>query len=96
MRMQLRVSGVVSNAPYVLVLDCDMACNSRASAMDAMCFLLLDDRRSPPTNLAFVQFPQMFHNLSHNDIYTNELRYIFGVPILIHACAHRSYTYIHT
>ncbi|EES04292.1 hypothetical protein SORBI_3003G442500 [Sorghum bicolor] len=74
----LRVSGVVSNAPYVLVLDCDMACNSRASAMDAMCFLLLDDRRSPPTNLAFVQFPQMFHNLSHNDIYTNELRYIFG------------------
>jgi hypothetical protein len=86
--MQLRVSGVVSNAAYVLVLDCDMACNSRASAMDAMCFLLDGSRRSsPPTapeNLAFVQFPQMFHNLSHNDIYTNELRYIFRVPIFIH------------
>jgi len=64
--MQLRVSGVVSNAAYVLVLDCDMSCNNRASAMDAMCFLL--DRSPPaPQNLAFVQFPQMFHNLSHND-----------------------------
>jgi hypothetical protein len=77
--MQLRVSGVVSNAPYVLVLDCDMACNSRASALDAMCFLL--DRRPPPDSLAFVQFPQLFHNLSHKDIYANELRYIFGVYI---------------
>lgn len=72
----LRVSGVVSNAPYVLVLDCDMTCNSRASALDAMCFLL--DRRPPPDSLAFVQFPQLFHNLSHKDIYANELRYIFG------------------
>jgi hypothetical protein len=81
--MQLRVSGVVSNAAYVLVLDCDMSCDSRASAMDAMCFLL--DRSPPaPQNLAFVQFPQMFRNLSHNDMYTNELRYIFGVPIFIH------------
>lgn len=91
--MQLRVSGVVSNAPYVLVLDCDMACNSRASALDAMCFLL--DRSPPaPENLAFVQFPQMFHNLSHNDIYTNELRYIFGVPILMHT-SYPIYTYIY-
>ncbi|RLN25474.1 hypothetical protein C2845_PM07G35890 [Panicum miliaceum] len=74
----LRVSSLVSNAPYVLVLDCDMSCNSRASALEAMCFHL-DDRRSPDKdNLAFVQFPQMFHNLSRNDIYTNDLRYVFG------------------
>ncbi|CAN6177909.1 unnamed protein product [Urochloa humidicola] len=73
----LRVSGLVSNAPYVLVLDCDMSCNSRGSALEAMCFHL--DRSPPaPANLAFVQFPQMFHNLSANDIYTNDLRYIFA------------------
>jgi hypothetical protein len=68
----------VSNAPYVLVLDCDMSCNSRASALEAMCFHL--DRSPPaPEHLAFVQFPQMFHNLSPNDIYTNDLRYVFAV-----------------
>ncbi|CAN6201400.1 unnamed protein product [Urochloa humidicola] len=73
----LRVSGIVTNAPYVLVLDCDMSCNSRGSALEAMCFHL--DRSAPaPENLAFVQFPQMFHNLSRNDIYTNDLRYIFA------------------
>jgi hypothetical protein len=67
----------VSHAPYVLVLDCDMSCNTRASALEAMCFHL--DRSPPaPDNLAFVQFPQMFHNLSRNDIYTNDLRYVFG------------------
>ncbi|PVH37443.1 hypothetical protein PAHAL_5G004100 [Panicum hallii] len=73
----LRVSSLVSHAPYVLVLDCDMSCNTRASALEAMCFHL--DRSPPaPDNLAFVQFPQMFHNLSRNDIYTNDLRYVFG------------------
>jgi hypothetical protein len=43
-----------------------------------MCFHL--DRSPPaPEHLAFVQFPQMFHNLSTNDIYTNDLRYVFAV-----------------
>ncbi|WVZ67256.1 hypothetical protein U9M48_016361 [Paspalum notatum var. saurae] len=68
----LRVSGLLTNAPYLLVLDCDMACNTRSSAMEAMCFHL--DEQHP---IAFLQFPQMFHNLSANDIYTNDLRYIF-------------------
>ncbi|XP_062232170.1 LOW QUALITY PROTEIN: cellulose synthase A catalytic subunit 7 [UDP-forming]-like [Phragmites australis] len=72
----LRVSSLVSNSPYVLVLDCDMNCNSRSSALEAMCFHL---HCTPPNkDLAFVQFPQMFHNLSANDIYANELRSIFS------------------
>ena len=44
-----------------------------ATALEAMCFHL--DRRGTPDSLAFVQFPQMFHNLSRNDIYTNDLRF---------------------
>jgi hypothetical protein len=72
------VSSLVSNAPYVMVLDCDMYCNTRSSVLEAMCFHL--DRRSRHANdLAFVQFPQMFHNLSGSDIYANELRSIFSV-----------------
>ncbi|RLM61825.1 hypothetical protein C2845_PM14G11720 [Panicum miliaceum] len=62
----LRVSSLVRHARYVLVLDCDMSCNTRASALEAMCFHL--DRSPPaPDNLAF-----------RNDIYTNDLRHVFG------------------
>ncbi|KAF8646865.1 hypothetical protein HU200_065670 [Digitaria exilis] len=74
----LRVSALLTNAPYVLVLDCDMACNSRASALEAMCFHLDPSPPEPDKKMGFVQFPQMFHNLSHNDIYTNDLRHIFA------------------
>ena len=74
--MQLRVSSLMSNSPYVMVLDCDMYCNSRSSLLEAMCFHLDGRRRA---DLAFVQFPQMFHNLSSSDIYANELRSIFWV-----------------
>ena len=70
----LRVSSLMSNSPYVMVLDCDMYCNSRSSILEAMCFHLDGRRRA---DLAFVQFPQMFHNLSSSDIYANELRSIF-------------------
>ncbi|KAF7028042.1 hypothetical protein CFC21_040020 [Triticum aestivum] len=70
----LRVSSLMSNSPYVMVLDCDMYCNSRSSILEAMCFHLDGRRRA---DLAFVQFPQMFHNLSTSDIYANELRSIF-------------------
>ncbi|KAI7980356.1 Cellulose synthase-like protein G2 [Camellia lanceoleosa] len=67
----LRVSGIMSNGPYVLVLDCDMYCNDPTSARQAMCFHL-----DPEISrfLAFVQYPQMFYNVSKNDIYDNQSR----------------------
>ncbi|XP_058782757.1 cellulose synthase-like protein G1 [Vicia villosa] len=70
----LRVSGLISNGPYVLVVDCDMYCNDPSSAKQAMCFFL-DPETSK--NIAFVQFPQMFHNLSKKDIYDNQSRNAF-------------------
>nr|GMD65557.1 cellulose synthase-like protein G2 [Ipomoea batatas] len=72
----LRVSGLISNSPYILVLDCDMHSNDPSSARQAMCFHL-DPTIS--SSLAFVQFPQKFHNLSNNDIYTSALSSIFDV-----------------
>ncbi|XP_061369124.1 cellulose synthase-like protein G1 [Gastrolobium bilobum] len=70
----LRVSGLLSNGPYVLAVDCDMYCNDPSSAKQAMCFFL-----DPETSkyIAFVQFPQMFHNLSKKDIYDNQSRTAF-------------------
>ncbi|KAF5185553.1 Cellulose synthase-like protein g1 [Thalictrum thalictroides] len=72
----LRVSGIISNSPYVLALDCDMYCNDPTSARQAMCFHI-DPNLS--RSLAFVQFPQMFHNLSKSDIYNDLLRTAFEV-----------------
>ncbi|XAR52822.1 Cellulose synthase (UDP-forming) [Bertholletia excelsa] len=67
----LRVSGLFSNAPYFMVLDCDMFCNEASSARQAMCFHL-DPKMSH--SLAFVQFPQIFHNLADNDVYNSQGR----------------------
>ncbi|KAL4567378.1 hypothetical protein LXL04_022961 [Taraxacum kok-saghyz] len=70
----LRVSSLISNSPYILGLDCDMYCNDGNSARQAMCFHL-DPKLS--SSLAFVQFPQRFHNISKHDIYESELRCTF-------------------
>ncbi|EEF33092.1 transferase, putative [Ricinus communis] len=70
----LRVSAAVSNSPYILVLDCDMYSNDPTSARQAMCFHL-DPKIS--SSLAFVQFPQLFHNIGADDIYDSKIRYIF-------------------
>ncbi|KAJ9182237.1 hypothetical protein P3X46_006254 [Hevea brasiliensis] len=72
----LRVSGVISNSPYVLVLDCDMYCNDPTSARQAMCFYL-DSNISP--SIAFVQFPQRFRNISKTDIYDGQMRSTFKI-----------------
>ncbi|KAL4295989.1 hypothetical protein GQ457_12G004170 [Hibiscus cannabinus] len=72
----LRVSSVMSNSPYILVLDCDMYCNDPTSARQAMCFYC-DPQTSP--SIAFVQFPQTFRNISEDDIYDSEIRSIFKI-----------------
>ncbi|KAJ4722626.1 Cellulose synthase [Melia azedarach] len=72
----LRVSGVISNAPYILGLDCDMYCNDPTSARQAMCFHL-DPKIS--SSLAFVQFPQKFHNINKHDIYDGQFRSTYRV-----------------
>ncbi|KAK4425537.1 Cellulose synthase-like protein G3 [Sesamum alatum] len=67
LNVMLRVSALISNAPYFLVLDCDMYCYDPSSARQAMC-LFLDPETSP--QIGWVQFPQKFHNIiSEHDIY---------------------------
>ncbi|XP_042026830.1 cellulose synthase-like protein G3 [Salvia splendens] len=71
----LRVSGMISNSPYILSLDCDMYCNDPTSARQAMCFHL---HPKLSQNLAFVQFPQIFHNIRrYHDIYDGAMRFIW-------------------
>ncbi|KAL3626391.1 hypothetical protein CASFOL_029940 [Castilleja foliolosa] len=68
----IRVSAVISNAPYILILDCDHYCNDPTSARQAMCFYL-DPEISP--KLAFVQFPQIYNIISGHDLYDSRLNY---------------------
>ncbi|XP_025619735.1 cellulose synthase-like protein G2 isoform X1 [Arachis hypogaea] len=71
-----RISAVMSNSPYILVLDCDMFCSEPDSVRQALCFHL-DPKLSP--SLAYVQFPQKFHNISKNDIYDSQHRSAYKV-----------------
>lgn len=72
----LRVSSTMSNSPYILVLDCDMYCNDSISARQAMCFYV--DPKTP-RSLAWVQYPQKFHNIHETDIYDSQMRTIWTV-----------------
>ncbi|XP_010912201.1 cellulose synthase-like protein G3 [Elaeis guineensis] len=72
----IRVSSVMTNAPVVLTLDCDMYSNDPQSPLRALCYLLDPAMAS---NLAYVQFPQHFQGLNKNDIYGGELKRQFRI-----------------
>ncbi|KAH9290258.1 hypothetical protein KI387_034375 [Taxus chinensis] len=93
----IRVSAVVSNAPFILTLDCDMYANNCEALREAMCFFM-----DPQTDhqLGFVQFPQRFHSITKNDLYANRLKRNFdvqfegfdgtgGPPYVGTGCVHR-------
>ncbi|KAL0414367.1 UNVERIFIED_CONTAM: Cellulose synthase-like protein E1 [Sesamum radiatum] len=88
----LRVSAMISNSPYVLILDCDMYCNDPSSARQAMCFHLNPELS---LKLGFVQFPQRFYNINETDINDGQQRSVWskwegldglGGPILSGTC----------
>ncbi|MBA0768488.1 hypothetical protein Gotri_017285, partial [Gossypium trilobum] len=56
-----------------------MHCNDPTSARQAMCYYC-DPQTSQ--SIAFVQFPQTFRNISEDDIYDSQLRYVFKVGFL--------------
>ncbi|XP_057955970.1 cellulose synthase-like protein B4 isoform X2 [Malania oleifera] len=59
MNVLVRVSGLMTNAPFMLNVDCDMYANNPQIVLHAMCFLLgsADEKES-----AFVQSPQIFYD----------------------------------
>ncbi|CAL1384753.1 unnamed protein product [Linum trigynum] len=97
MNALIRVSSKISNAPILLNLDCDMYSNDPSTLRDALCFFM-DDRKNH--DVAFLQLPQMFDNVTKNDIYGSSLLVIsrvefpgldsFGGPMYIGSgCFHR-------
>ncbi|MCD9644521.1 hypothetical protein HAX54_032777 [Datura stramonium] len=62
----LRVSKVMTNAPLILTLDCDMYSNYPQTPQRILCYFC-----DPliKCKLGFVQFPQRYHGLNEDDIY---------------------------
>ncbi|XP_057795222.1 cellulose synthase-like protein E1 [Salvia miltiorrhiza] len=79
MNALIRVSSEISNGPIILNVDCDMYSNNSQSIRDALCFFLDEEKGH---EIAYVQFPQKFHNLTRNELYGGSLRIIFEVEFL--------------
>lgn len=67
---------MLSNAPFVLNLDCDQYINNSKALREAMCFLM-DPQLGK--KLSFVQFPRRFDAIDSNDRYANRNTVFFDV-----------------
>ncbi|NP_001409116.1 probable mixed-linked glucan synthase 9 isoform 1 [Oryza sativa Japonica Group] len=79
MNAQLRVSALLSNAPFIFNFDGDHYINNSQAFRAALCFML-DCRHGDDT--AFVQFPQRFDDVDPTDRYCNHNRVFFDATLL--------------
>ncbi|PRQ35150.1 putative cellulose synthase (UDP-forming) [Rosa chinensis] len=75
MNALIRVSSNISNGKLLLNVDCDMYSNNSKAIRDALCFLMDEEQGH---EIAYVQFPQNFDNLTKNELYAS-LRVYFEV-----------------
>ncbi|KAL5574869.1 hypothetical protein UlMin_016568, partial [Ulmus minor] len=78
MNALIRVSSRISNGDMILNVDCDMYSNNSNSIREALCFFLDEERGR---EIAFVQFPQTFENLTKNDVYSCSGRVLMQVEL---------------
>ncbi|XP_019193754.1 PREDICTED: cellulose synthase-like protein H1 [Ipomoea nil] len=73
MNVLTRMSGVMTNAPFMLNVDCDCYANDPKVVLHAMCFLLgAEDEK----DAGFAQFPQSFIGGLKDDPFGNQLKII--------------------
>ncbi|CAH2059788.1 unnamed protein product [Thlaspi arvense] len=75
MNFLVRVSGLMTNAPYMLNVDCDMYANEADVVRQAMCIFLEGSMNKD--HCAFVQFPQDFYDSNADEVVVLQL-YIGG------------------
>lgn len=81
----IRVSSEISNGQIILTVDCDMYSNDSESIRDALCFFMDEEKGH---EIAYVQYPQMFRNISTHDIYSNSLCVIYNVRYRVYSFLH--------
>ncbi|KAI8568063.1 hypothetical protein RHMOL_Rhmol02G0168400 [Rhododendron molle] len=72
----VRVSAILTNAPYILNLDCDHYVNNSKAVREAMCFMM-DPQVGQ--DVCYVQFPQRFDGIDRSDRYANRNIVFFDV-----------------
>ncbi|XP_017979142.1 PREDICTED: Fanconi anemia group D2 protein isoform X5 [Theobroma cacao] len=74
--LQTRVSGVMTNAPFMLNVDCDMFASNPKIILHAVCLLVgVDDEQE----CAFVQCPQIFYDALKDDPFGNRMTVPFTI-----------------
>ncbi|KAE8706820.1 Cellulose synthase A catalytic subunit 2 [Hibiscus syriacus] len=76
MNALIRVSAVLSNAPFLLNVDCDRYINNSKALREAMCFMM------DPTSgkkVCCVQFSQRFDGIDRHDRYSNRNVVFFDI-----------------
>lgn len=76
MNALVRVSAVLTNAPYLLNVDCDHYINNSKAIRESMCFMM------DPTlgkKVCYVQFPQRFDGIDWHDRYANRNTVFFDI-----------------
>ncbi len=70
------MSAVLTNAPFLLNLDCDHYINNSKAIREAMCFMM-----DPLVGkcVCYVQFPQRFDGIDRSDRYANHNTVFFDV-----------------
>uniref|UniRef100_F6H4C8 Cellulose synthase n=1 Tax=Vitis vinifera TaxID=29760 RepID=F6H4C8_VITVI len=76
MNALVRVSAVISNAPYLLNVDCDHYINNSKALREAMCFMM---DPSLGKRVCYVQFPQRFDGIDRHDRYSNRNIVFFDI-----------------
>ncbi|KAL0369342.1 UNVERIFIED_CONTAM: Cellulose synthase A catalytic subunit [UDP-forming] [Sesamum calycinum] len=76
MNALIRVSAVISNAPYLLNVDCDHYINNSKALREAMCFMM-DPQAGK--KICYVQFPQRFDGIDRHDRYSNRNVVFFDI-----------------
>ncbi|KAJ6330759.1 hypothetical protein OIU76_009373 [Salix suchowensis] len=76
MNALIRVSAVLTNAPFMLNLDCDHYINNSKAVREAMCFLM-DPQIGK--KVCYVQFPQRFDGIDRHDRYANRNTVFFDI-----------------
>ncbi|KAL9314775.1 hypothetical protein ACSQ67_020227 [Phaseolus vulgaris] len=76
MNALVRVSAVLTNAPFMLNLDCDHYVNNSKAVREAMCFLMDPNLGK---KLCYVQFPQRFDGIDRHDRYANRNTVFFDI-----------------
>ncbi|KAK7354769.1 hypothetical protein VNO80_20254 [Phaseolus coccineus] len=76
MNALVRVSAVLTNAPFMLNLDCDHYVNNCKAVREAMCFLMDPNLGK---KLCYVQFPQRFDGIDRHDRYANRNTVFFDI-----------------